>query len=170
MVKIKSPKKKKELKVWRVNATHSRPPHFHSRPSLQVFGIAKKKAAVAASAPALPVDVDLHKKVIVKTGQPIAALQGEDSAGAGVERVSFKRNKFLAKKNAKKERQGKHVKSKPSNKIAAAVANAAAAAASSPMDDLTAFQDALACVDTRGGSAIPVKQTNKRRSKNMVTQ
>jgi hypothetical protein len=118
----------------------------------------------------LPVDVDLHKKVIVKTGQPIAALQGEDSAGAGVERVSFKRNKFLAKKNAKKERQGKHVKSKPSNKIAAAVANAAAAAASSPMDDLTAFQDALACVDTRGGSAIPVKQTNKRRSKNMVTQ
>ena len=105
----------------------------------------------------------------MKTGQPIAALQGEDSAGAGVERVSVKRNKFLAKKNAKKERQGKQVKAKPANKIAAAQAKAAAAAASSPMDDLTSFASALAGVDTRGSAATPVKQTNKRRSKNMVS-
>jgi hypothetical protein len=96
-------------------------------------------------------------------------LQGEDSAGAGVERVSVKRNKFLAKKNAKKERQGKQVKAKPANKIAAAQAKAAAAAASSPMDDLTSFASALAGVDMRGSAAIPVKQTNKRRSKNMVS-
>jgi hypothetical protein len=169
MVKIKSPKKKKELKV-RCASLALRRSEPLSFTSLQVFGIAKKKAPVAAPASNAPVDVDLHKKIIVKTGQPIAALQGEDSAGAGIERVSLKRNKFLAKKNAKKERQGKQVKSKPSNKIAAAQANAAAAAASSPMDDLTAFQQALACVDTRGSAAMPVKQTNKRRSKNMVTQ
>ncbi len=139
-------------------------------PCPQVFGIAKKKnAIVAAAAASSPVDFDLHKKIIVKTGQPIAALQGEDSAGAGVERVSLKRNKFLAKKNAKKERQGKQVKTKPANKIAAAKAKTAAAAASSPMDDLSSFEFALAGVDTRGSDAIPVKQTNKRRSKNMVT-
>lgn len=150
MVKVKSPKKKKEIKV---------------------FGIAKKKAAViAAPTVASPADFELHKKVIVKTGQPIAALQGEDAAGAGVERVSVKRNKFLAKKNAKKERQGKQLKAKPANKIAAAQAKAAAAAASSPMDDLTSFASALAGVDTRGSAAVPVKQTNKRRSKNMVCE
>jgi hypothetical protein len=137
--------------------------------SPQVFGIAKKKdAVVTASAPASHTDLDLHKKVIVKTGQPIVALQGEDAAGAGVERVSLKRSKFLVKKNAKKERQGKQVKAKPANKIAIAHEKAAAAAASSPMDDLTSFESALACVDTRGSAAIPVKQTNKRRSKNMV--
>lgn len=106
----------------------------------------------------------------MKTGQPVAALQGEDSAGAGIERVSLKRNKFLAKKNVKKERQGKHAKAKPANKIAAAQAKAVAAAASSPMDDLSSFACALAGVDTRGSDAIPVKQTNKRRSKNMVTR
>jgi hypothetical protein len=137
--------------------------------SPQVFGIAKKKdAVVKASAPASHTDLDLHKKVIVKTGQPIVALQGEDAAGAGVERVSLKRSKFLVKKNAKKERQGKQVKAKPANKIAIAHEKAAAAAASSPMDDLTSFESALAGVDTRGSAAIPVKQTNKRRSKNMV--
>ncbi len=135
-----------------------------------MFGIAKKKnTTAAAAAPNAPVDFDLHKKIIVKTGQPIAALQGEDSAGAGVERVSLKRNKFLAKKNAKKERQGKQAKTKPANKIAAAQAKNAAAAASSPMDDLSSFEFALSGVDTRGSDAIPVKQTNKRRSKNMVT-
>jgi uncharacterized low-complexity protein len=36
------------------------------------------------------------------------------------------------------------------------------------VDDLTSFESALACVDTRGSAAIPVKQTNKRRSKNLV--
>jgi hypothetical protein len=115
-----------------------------------------------------PADADLHKKIIVKTGMPIAALQGEDAAGVGIERVSLKRNKFLTKKNAKKERLGKKVKSKPANKIAIAQSKAAAAAAASPMDDLAAFESALACVDTRGSDALPVKQTNKRRSKNMV--
>ncbi len=138
---------------------------------VQVFGIAKRKsAAVAASASApSPAELDLHKKFIVKTGQPIVPLQGEDSAGAGIERVSLKRKKFLAKKNAKKERQGKQVKSKPANKIAVAQSKAAAAAVASPMDDLASFQSALACVDTRGSDEIPAKQTNKRRSKNMVT-
>jgi hypothetical protein len=138
----------------------------------QVFGIAKKKSAVAASPAAAvsSIDTDLHKKVIAKTGQPIVPLQGEDSAGAGVERVSLKRNKFLAKKNAKKERQGKQIKAKPANKIAFAQAKAAAAVAASPMDDLASFESALACVDTRGSGELPVKQTNKRRSKNMVTQ
>ena len=138
----------------------------------QVFGIAKKKSAVAASpaAAASSIDTDLHKKVIAKTGQPIVPLQGEDSAGAGVERVSLKRNKFLAKNNAKKERQGKQIKAKPANKIALAQAKAAAAVAASPMDDLASFESALACVDTRGSGELPVKQTNKRRSKNMVTQ
>ena len=172
MVKVKSPQKKKEIKV----ISHNLPSMRMCRmccscccSTSQVFGIAKKKAAVVASASvASSVDVDLHKKIIVKTGQPIVPLQGEDSAGAGIERVSLKRNKFLAKKNAKKERQGKQVKAKPANKIAVAQSKAAAAAAASPMDDLASFESALACVDTRGSDEIPVKQTNKRRSKNMV--
>jgi hypothetical protein len=138
-------------------------------PTLQIFGIAKKKPAVVASASVIaPVDLDLHKKIIVKTGQPIVPLQGEDSAGVGVERVSLKRKKFLAKKNAKKERQGKQVREKPANKVAAAQSKAAVSAVASPMDDLASFESALACVDTRGSEGIAVKQTNKRRSKNMV--
>jgi hypothetical protein len=167
MVKVKSPKKKKEIKASAHFYPSSR--KFHDLNLSQVFGIAKKKAALIASPASNPsLETDLHKKIIAKTGQPIAPLQGEDAAGAGVERVSLKRKKFLAKKNAKKERQGKEVKVKPANKIAEARAKAASAVASSPMDDLASFESALACVDTRGSGEIPLKQTNKRRSKNMV--
>ena len=65
--------------------------------------------------------------------------------------------------------KGYHFHSKPSNLIAAAGANAAAAPSPSPMNDLTAFYQALACIQTRW-LMQPVTQTNKRRSRNMLKQ